>query len=356
MTAIDKIIRVLIVEDSRVISEFLTEVLNAEPNIQVVGTATDGREALAAAQKLQPDVITMDINMPNVDGFEATRSIMESCPTPIVIVSGSPTVGEVATNFKGLEAGALAVIARPYGIGHPEHESSVHEMVETVKLMSEIKVVRRWVRPRTTSLRMSSDGLESSRPVYSANARIVAIGASTGGPLALQTILSQLPREFPLPVLIVQHMTPTFTQGFADWLGTSTPLPVRLAVAGDVLQPGTVYIAPDDYHTGLGADLRIFMSKTDRENGMRPAVSYLFRSIKANFGAMSINVLLTGMGVDGAEELKALKDAGAVTIAQDEASSIVHGMPGQAIKIGGATHILSPSGIAKALTYLAIRS
>jgi two-component system, chemotaxis family, protein-glutamate methylesterase/glutaminase len=350
-----KAIKVLVVEDSRVVAEFITHLLNADPDIQVVGTVSDGEEALEAVLRTKPHVITMDIHMPRMNGFEATRSIMETCPTPIVIVSGSANMDEVATNFQAVEAGALAVVARPHGMGHHNHDRSARELVETVKLMSEVKVVKRWLRPKPSPAITSSGVLKtvtpSSRPV-----QIVAIGASTGGPLALQTVLSGLPKDFSVPVLIVQHMTPGFTQGFVEWLSRSSGFPVRVAVGNESLWPGHAYVAPDNFHMGVNADHRIRLTIADRENGMCPSVSFLFRSVEAVFGRNAVGILLTGMGVDGVDELKRLKGAGAVTMAQDAASSIVHGMPGHAIKIGAVTHVFPPEGIAKALTALVIRS
>ncbi len=344
-----KPIKVLIVEDSRVVAEFLTHVLHSDPQIRVVGTAGDGDEALAAAQSTRPDVITMDIHMPKLNGFEATRSIMENCPTPVVIVSGSSSIDEVATNFRAIEAGALAVVARPRGIGDPLHEATAKELVGTVKLMSEVKVVKRWPRYNRMPSPVQTSELEKM-PSGPFSAKVVAIGASTGGPLVLQTIFSGLPKDFPLPVLVVQHMSPGFAQGFVEWLSHSTGFPIRVAVQGEPLLGGRAYIAPDDFHLGVHAGSRVLLARDDRENGMRPSASFLFRSVKAAFGRNTVGVLLTGMGTDGVEELKRMRDAGGYTIAQDEESSVVHGMPGQAIKIGAAKLVLPPEGIAKALT------
>jgi two-component system, chemotaxis family, protein-glutamate methylesterase/glutaminase len=350
-----KSIRVLVVDDSRVVAEFLTDVLNSDPQIQVVGTASDGREALEAVERTRPDVITMDIHMPRMSGFEATRSIMETCPTPIVIVSGTTSIHEVATNFQALEAGALALLARPEGIGHVDYERSAKELVETVKLMSEVKVVKRWLRSKQIQVPAGTVKLPtialSTLPI-----QIVAIGASTGGPLVLKTIFSRLPRNFPVPLLVVQHMTPGFTRGFVEWLADASGFPAQVAAAGEALLPGHAYVAPDDFHMGVNRDHRIVLTKDGRENGMRPAVSCLFRSVEAVFRQNAVGVLLTGMGMDGAEELKRLREAGAVTIAQDEETSVVHGMPGQAIKVGAATHILSPESIAKILATIVTKA
>jgi two-component system chemotaxis response regulator CheB len=296
----------------------------------------------------------MDIHMPHVDGFEATRNIMEICPTPIVIVSGSSTKDNVSTNFHALEAGALAVVARPHGIGHAHHHYSAKQLVDTVKLMSEVKVVRRWLRSKSTpapdQVHTQSRVVPPPLPV-----QVVAIGASTGGPVVLQTILTGLPRDLPVPVLIVQHMTPGFTQGFVEWLSSSSGFPVRTAVDGEALLPGHAYIAPDNFQMGVSPGNRIALTTDGRENGMCPSVSYLFRSVKAVFGQQAVAVLLTGMGIDGVDELKQLRNAGAVTLVQDKESSVVHGMPGQAIKDGAASYVLSPQSMVKAIKTIVSR-
>ena len=340
-----KAIRVLVVEDSPVVAQFLIALLNSDPKIEVVGTAANGEEALELVQRTKPDVITMDIHMPRVNGFEATRKIMETCPTPIVVVSGSSSLDEVATNFQAIEAGALAVVARPNGIGHLNHDRSARELLETVKLMAEVKVVKRWPRPRTAPKRAPLTEINRKFP---GTIQAVAMGASTGGPLVLQTILSGLPRDFSLPVLIVQHMTSGFVEGFVEWLTKSSGFPVRIAKDGEPLLSGHAYLAPDDFHLGVRANC-VHLSNLARENGMRPAVSFLFRSVQGAFGCNAVAVLLTGMGTDGVEELKLLKEVGAITIAQDKESSVIHGMPGQAIKDGAATHVLSPPSIASLL-------
>jgi two-component system chemotaxis response regulator CheB len=353
--ALEKLIRVLVVDDSRVVAEFLTGVLGADPQIQVVGIASDGREAVEAVERTRPDVITMDIHMPRMNGFEATRSIMEKRPTPIVIVSGTANIHEVATNFQALDAGAIAVVARPEGIGHANHERSTKELVDTVKLMSEVKVVKRWLRSKQPPAPADTAQL----PVIARSnlsVHVVAIGASTGGPLVLRTIFSALPKNLPVPVLVVQHMTPGFTRGFVEWLADSSGFPAHVAIAGESLLPGLAYVAPDGFHMGVNRERRIVLARDNRENGMRPAVSYLFRSVETAFGQNAMGILLTGMGVDGVDELKRLRDTGAVTIAQDEETSVIHGMPGQAIKIGAASHILSPESIAKMLGTLATKA
>lgn len=346
-------IKVLVVDDSRVIAEFLTHLFNSDKGVRVVGTARNGEEAIEAVQRTNPDVITMDIHMPRMNGYEATRKIMETCPKPIVIVTGSLKADEVAINFRAIEAGALAVAQRPQSVGHPNYESSASELVKMVKLMSEVKVVRRWQRPRIASAG-SAVPVDGHKP--GVVVRAVAIGASTGGPVVLQTILSGLPKDLNAPVLIVQHMAHGFVEGFAEWLGQTSGFSVKIASEGEVLKNGCAYVAPDNFHMGVGSGGRIVLSSEPVEHGMRPSVSHLFRSVTATFGAHAAGVLLTGMGKDGAEELKQLKLAGAITLAQDKETSVVFGMPGHAVKIDAAMYVLPPEGISKTLATLVAKS
>ena len=342
----------LVAEDSPTLRDLLVHILSAEPDFRVVETARDGREAVAAAARLRPDVITMDVNMPVMDGYEATRRIMETAPVPIVVVSGAMTDQAVAT-FQALEAGALAFVPRPEGPGHPRHKESAAELTRMVRLMSEVKVVRRWRRgaPAAPCVAAKPPAMPAT-----AEARLVAIGASTGGPPALLKVLSGLPAGYPLPILAVQHMAPGFVHGMAEWLDTSCRLKVQVAEAGQVPASANVYLAPDGAHMGIGEDGRIFLSHAPLEFGLRPSVAFLFRSVTAALGARAIGVLLTGMGKDGAQELRQMRDAGAVTVAQDAESSVVHGMPGEAIALEGAVHVLPPVAIAALLVELHARA
>lgn len=342
-------IKVLIAEDSPSVREFLVHILGSDPDIRVVGTANDGEEALDAVQHYRPDVITMDIHMPKMDGLEATRRIMETCPTPIVVVSGSTDPRENTTTFRAMEAGALAVLRRPNGIGHPDHEDNARELVQTVKLMSEVKVVRRW--PQT---RREPAPPVTARPAAGETAKIkvIAIGASTGGPPVLHTILAMLPQNLPVPVLIVQHMATGFIAPFVEWLAQSSGLPVHVAMHGEHLAPGHAYVAPDEFQMKIEHGGRVALTRDEPESGLRPSVSYLFRSLAEVYGGGVVAGLLTGMGRDGAEELRQLKEKGAVTFAQDKESSVVHGMPGEAIRLDAATYVLAPDKIAAVLTDL----
>ncbi|MDP3478223.1 MAG: chemotaxis-specific protein-glutamate methyltransferase CheB [Desulfoprunum sp.] len=346
-------IRVLVVEDSPVARELLTHILSSDAGIQVIGTVVNGKEAVEFVMHNKPDLITMDIHMPEMDGFEATRTIMGTNPVPIVIVTGSSNMRELETSFRAIEAGALTVIQKPQGLGHPDYEKNAKNLITMVKLMSEIKVVRRWAR---TAERRSQPQRENVYNIAAqpATVKVVAIGASTGGPPVIEKILAELPHDFPAPVLIVQHMAEGFIPGFAEWLGQTSSLPVHVAFHGSITRPGHVYIAPDGTQMRVDANGRIVCAGDAPENGLRPSVSYLFRSIAEVFGKNAVAVLLTGMGKDGAAELKLMQDKGAITIAQNEESSAVFGMPGEAVKLGAARYVLPADKIAAVLTSIAM--
>ncbi len=340
-------IRTLIVEDSAVVRELLGHILGDDPEIHIVGTAKNGREALEAVQALKPDVVTMDVRMPVMDGYEATRRIMETCPVPVVVVSMIVDPEEVATTFRALRAGALAAVQKPAGIGHPDHAQTAKALVQTVKLMSEVKVVK-----RSPMYRLETPPRPAVRDWSRAgprNIEIVAIGASAGGPATLQTILSRLPAGLAVPILVVQHISPGFIHGFAEWLALSCGLPVHVAVQGDDLKPGHVYLAPGETHMGVMKGGRIELFEGALVEGMRPSISRLFQAVAGVFADRAAGVLLTGMGKDGAEGLDAMRKKGALTIAQNEDSCLVFSMPGEAIKLGAATYVLSPLEIAEIL-------
>ena len=342
-------IKVLLVEDSPSAVMLLVHILNSNPHLQVVGTAESGARAIEILDQTKPDVILMDIHMGGMDGFETTRRIMETKPVPIIVCTASLNADEVATNFRAMEAGAVALVAKPVGPGNPEYQRTVDKLVETVRLMSEVKVVKRWPRSQRAA---STETTFLPKPPKSddCSRKIIAVGASTGGPPALQTILSALPPGFPFSILIVQHIAAGFLPGLVEWLNQSTRVPIRIAVHGEEILPGNAYLAPDGYHMGVGPANRIALSRQEPENGVRPSVAHLFRSVARACGSGAIGILLTGMGKDGAQELKVLRDAGALTIAQDQESSVVHGMPGAAIQLGAAQYILNPGRIGALLS------
>ena len=344
----DTQIKVLVVDDSKTAQMLLVHILESDQHIRVIGTVSDGQAALDFVREHTPDVILMDYHMPVMDGFEATRRIMETQPVPIVVCSATTDPKDVATTFRMLEAGAVACVEKPVGRVHPNFEQMAAHIRQTVKLMSEVKVVRRWARARAASAPAAVarpakvDGLLPE-------VKVIGIGASTGGPQVLQEILASLPKTFPVPILIVQHIAQGFLPGLAEWLNQTTGLQIHIAGHGVAAMPGHVYLAPDDFHMGIMPSGRILLSKEEPHNHLRPAVSYLFRSLASMCGPAAVGVLLTGMGKDGARELKQLKDTGAVTIVQDRDSSIVHGMPGEAIRLEAATHVWPADKIAAGL-------
>jgi two-component system chemotaxis response regulator CheB len=340
-------IRVLVVEDSPVVLDLLVYILGSDPDIEVAATAGDGYQAIELALKERPDVITMDVHMPRLDGIEATRRIMATNPIPTVIISASLDPGEVGDSFRALEAGAIAICEKPRGLTHPQYQTQARKIVQTVKMVSEVTVVRRW-KPAGGS---ASHPVEEI-PQWSSEAprlEMVALGASTGGPPVLREILSGLTGHFPAPVLIVQHIAPGFLPGLVEWLSTSTGVSVEIACEGTIAQPGRAYVAPDAVQMEVRRQCGIHLARSATVNGMCPSVSALFRSVAEVFDRSAAGVLLTGMGRDGAEELLVMRRKGALTIAQDKESSVVHGMPGEAIKIGAAQHILPPDKIVQLL-------
>lgn len=342
-------VRVLIVDDSPSIRLLLTHMLQRDPRIEVIGVVDDGQAAVNFVEvgTPRPDVVLMDIHMPRLDGFEATRQIMETHPLPIVICTATADPQELAVAFRSMEAGAVACVEKPIGPGDADFELRSENLRQTVRLMAEVKVVRRWAKPRAGGRPLVA--VSAAPEPRAALPRLVGIGASTGGPPVLQTILSALPRDFGSPILIVQHIARGFLPGMVEWLNQTTGLHVHIAAHGALPTPGHAYIAPDDFHLGVGTAGRLLLAREPPENGLRPSVSYLFRTLATNGGANAIGVLLTGMGKDGAVELKQMRDAGCFTIAQDRESSVVHGMPGEAIEIGAAVQILPADRIAGAL-------
>lgn len=337
-------VKVLIVEDSSVVRQLLVHILEADTEICVIGTASNGQEALEFIKKEKPDVITMDIVMPVMDGLEATRRIMETDPVPIVVISASWNVTELDKTFLAIQAGALSVIEKPVGLKDPKFDERSKEIIRTVKTMSEVKLVTR-IRALNGKAPSSASAGKSAGFKRPDDPGIIAIGASTGGPPILKEILSGLPKDYPIPLAIVQHITPGFLPGLAGWLTTSTGFPVKVAAHGEQAVPGCAYLAPDDSHLGVLKNLCLEHVKSEPENGMRPAVSFLFRSVARNLGAASVGILLTGMGRDGADGLKLMRDSGAVTVAQEGESCVVNGMPGEAVRIGAACEVMSPGRI-----------
>lgn len=344
-------IKVLIVDDSPSIAEFLSALFTADPEFVVLGIARNGTDAIRLTENLRPDIISMDITMPGIDGFDTTRQIMSRCPTPIVIVSSLYNPALVGLSFKALQAGALAITALPGPITSPDFHAIRDDMLRTFKAMAGVRVVRRTFTLPVTASAYSVAPLRTHGEV-----EIIALGASTGGPPVLQTILSALPKSITAPIVIVQHITQGFAAGLAAWLGQTTGFPVRLAEPHELPLPGHVYIAPEGAHLEVTSGGRLVQTSGLPEHGVCPSVSRFFRSVAKVHGRNAIGVLLTGMGRDGAAELRLMRDAGAATIAQDQESSVVHGMPGEAIRLGGAGHVLPAESIAAMIATLTRRT
>ncbi|MBA3889776.1 MAG: chemotaxis-specific protein-glutamate methyltransferase CheB [Gemmatimonadaceae bacterium] len=353
--------RVLVAEDSATARALLVSLLTAEPDMVVVGEAHTGLEAVEMAERLQPDLVTMDIQMPHLDGIEATRRIMTQSPRPILIVSS--TAGhDVEQSLEAMRSGALMVIAKPGGAGTPTHDIDRRQLTTMVRALAQVKVVRRHgsfaqgIMPARATSALA--GAEAARRLRGdTTPELVAIAASTGGPAALQAILSTLPARFPVPIFIVQHIARGFTAGLAHWLSGDAAVRVKLAELGEPARPGTVYIAPDDRHLGVRRDasggLRVQLDNAIPVGTFRPSATYMFRSCAEHVGRGLIAVILTGMGDDGVEGLRSVKQSGGRILAQDEASSVIYGMPREAQRAGIVDQVLGITEMARCIRELA---
>ena len=331
-------LRVLIVDDSPVVRQLIRFVLE-QSGIQIMGEAGDGEQALAIIANGHPDVITMDIHMPVMDGYEASRRIMEENPIPIVIVTASYKQQDAAVAMHVLEAGALTVVQKPQGVGHPDFERDARALVRTVYAVSEVKLVR---RQRRSPLRQKTKVIATP----AIKPAVVAIGASTGGPIALKKLLERLSPRFHCPVLVVQHIASGFLPSFCDWLAESSALPVSIGEYAETVMPGKDYLAPDRCHMEIDCEGKILLVDGTSDETLCPSVARLFQSVARYHGPQSVAILLSGMGRDGAREMAALRALGALTLAQDPATVVINGMPGEAVRLGAACHVLSPEQMA----------
>jgi two-component system chemotaxis response regulator CheB len=339
-------IRVVLAEDSETCRQLLTTVLESDGHLKVVAHAPDGEAAVNLTETLRPDVVVMDANMPRVDGFVATRRIMQRCPTPIVIVSASVDTAAVASSMRALQAGALTLLPKPVSPVASDFDLIMVQFVNTIRAMADVKVVRRFESNRPVALAQN----ESSEPRR--RTRVIGIGASTGGPAALQRILAALPGPLPVPVLVVQHIAPGFVHGLCTWLDGVTQCHVKVAVHGEELQPGVVYVAPDARHLAVARSGTIDLTQRVQVGGFLPSATVLFASLGEAFGAAAVGVVLTGMGQDGVDGLRVLRRTGAPVIAQDEETSVVFGMPKAAVDAGLASEVLPLPLIAARLAQL----
>lgn len=342
--------RVLIAEDSPTMRHHLVNMINDAPGLRIIGEAHNGEEALALTSKLKPDVISMDIRMPGIDGLEATRRIMNQHPTPVVVVSGL-LEREIDLSFQALQAGALAVVEKPPDRADPGYSAKQRHLVNTLMAMAQVRVVRRWERLNDDVQHRAA----RTRSLLHPPPDVIAIGSSAGGPSALSALLKELPADYPVPIVIAQHMPEEFTIGLARWLDKATSLRVTVATSGLELEPGVVHLAPGSAHLAITNQQGKLLTRLIRERGPhrhQPSVDVLFESVARVCGPTAAGIVLTGMGDDGASGLLAMRDAGAITLAQDEASCTVFGMPGAAIERGAVVHVLGLSNLATTLAQL----
>jgi two-component system, chemotaxis family, protein-glutamate methylesterase/glutaminase len=354
--------RVLVVDDSAFMRKVLEGIFNSDPQLQVVGHAKDGREAVALAESLKPDVITMDLNMPHMDGLQATAQIMTSNPRPVVIVSSESKEGADST-LKALELGAIEFVTKPSSGIDLDMQSVREDLLRKVRMAAKVRVVR---TASTLAKQVQSAGsqalsptilrrpapLAPSAPQVSGDLRfpVVVLAASTGGPATVMRLAPGFTRDFPAAVFLVQHMPATFTTQYALQLAEFTGIRVKEAEASEFVQPATLYICPGGQHLRVTPTGRIQLdSVTGRIDGYLPNIDVTMESVAAFAGALSIGVVLTGMGSDGARGAKAIKNAGGFVIAQDEASSVIFGMPAEAIKTGAVEQVLDIDDIYPAI-------
>ncbi|MDF1654271.1 MAG: chemotaxis-specific protein-glutamate methyltransferase CheB [Coxiellaceae bacterium] len=347
-------IKVLIADDSKVVRMLLRALIENEDEFEIVGEAENGLQAVELTKQLKPNVITMDIRMPIMDGFEATQIIMNECPTPILVVSASVNDEDLKIAFNALQAGALGVIEKPPGLHGDDYETVKLDLINCLRAYHEIKVVTR--RKSIKKLDKLSDKARDDGNEHLAAGKvfneIVAIGASTGGPALLGEILRALPVNLPSPVVIVQHISEGFTHGLATWLNDVSQLIVKVAEQGEVLRPGVVYIAPYGKHTHVGRKdgvLHIVLVDKHEKVSFCPAVDELFKSTAEVCPGHAMGVLLTGMGSDGAKGLLEMRKANCMTIAQDESTCVVYGMPKEAMKLDAVSMQLPDDEIAQAI-------
>lgn len=343
-------VRVMVVEDSLVVRQLLVHIIARDSRLVVAAAVGSAEEALHEIGRVQPDVISMDIRLPGMDGLEATRRIMAERPTPIVVIADSVEDASLKISMNALRAGALTVVEKPVGVTSAGYDSIAATICTQLYIMSQVPVVRQrslqWKPPGRLSSPIR-DAWGALRP------SVLGIAASTGGPPALAKVLSALSEEFPVPVLLVQHMGAPFMEGFASWLNGLIPLEVRVAQDQEIPVAGRVYVAPGDRHLMLSQAGTLKLSAQPPVGGQRPSATMLFQSIASAAGARGLGVLLTGMGEDGAQGLLEMRQAGGYTIAEDESTAVVYGMPAAAARMGAARVSLPLDLIAPRLLRLA---
>lgn len=352
--ALEKKIRVLVVDDSAFMCKVLQEIINSDPQLEVVGQGRDGRDGVALAESLRPDVITMDINMPHIDGLQATELIMSQHPRPIVIVSSESREGAAST-LKALELGAIDFVPKPSTGIDLDMKTVREELTRKLKLAAKVRVVRTATRsklslPHAPASAAGNPGKGAPASLQNGGKfPMIAIAASTGGPAAVTRVLAALPKELPAAVFLVLHMPAAFTKQFTVQLAEVASLPVKEAEANENAQPGTVYLCPGSHHLRLSSNGKISLDSGPRIEGYRPCADVAFESIAAYARALAVGVVLTGMGNDAAKGAKAVRAAGGYVLAQNEATSMIFGMPAEAIKAGAVDEVLALDDISAAI-------
>lgn len=342
-------INVLIVDDSATETALIKNIVEQAGDMHVVACAKNGEEAIRLVQTYKPDIITMDIEMPQMDGYQTTKMIMTHCPTPIVVISARSDSSQIDHTFLALDAGALSVLEKPLNISSNNFDVAKQRIIETIRSMSEIKVVKKRFH---TAHHAHRQHLKLSAISKKENCELVAIGTSVGGPQALKTILSDLPGNFPVPIVIVQHMTVGFMSGFASWLNACSSLTVKEAEDNECLLPGYVYLAPDCYHLKINRSNGTLIAHFEDGPpcaGFRPSATVLLQSVAEKCGENAVGVLLTGMGHDGADGLLSLRKANGHTIIQDAKSTVVFGMAGVAQSLGAVDKVVKLDNMAEYL-------
>ncbi len=347
-------VRIVIAEDSTTARELLVSLFRADPGTEVVGEAANGVQAVELTKRLRPSLVVMDIQMPQMDGFEATKRIMIEAPTPVIIVTAAHDPRDVEMSLRAVQLGALTVLPKPTGPGAPDFEATSRRLVSLAKALSEVRVVRRRATGPDGPSSGTSDAIRQHGDL-GGPVQVVAMAASTGGPAALFRLLEQLPSDIAVPVLVVQHIAEGFSEGLVAWLGSGTALPVKLAEHGEHLVGGTVYVAPSGRHLEVGTNRCVVLSGDPPVSGFRPSATVLFRSVAAAYGRGAVAVVLTGMGQDGCDGIAVLSKIGGRILVQDEASSVVFGMPGAVVAAGLADVVAPVSGLATCLSKLVPR-
>ncbi len=339
-------VKVLIVDDSSVSRELLSFIIQSDTGLQLVGSATNGEEGVEMLIQLEPDVVVMDIVMPKMNGFEATKKIMEIRPTPIIIISGVFNREEVEKSFDAIHAGALTIIEKPRGVGDAQYLETARFVIRTIKALSETKDKKNHFKEHNQQVGKSINMAQEQ------TVSAICIGASIGGPQTLATLLSSLPASFPVPIYVAQHISTGFIEGFANWLDKTTPLTIKIGSDGEQALPGYVYLPPDGMFLKVNSDHTLTISPSDDKHSSHSSINTLMSSVAENFGRNAIGILLTGTGTDGVNGLLEIKNRGGISIVQDPTNAVISDLPLAAISVQAADHIESIEKIASSLPIL----